>query len=412
MSFFIDEERFIVDNIKLLDERVQSPITRFIEQSPTFVTYFHINVNESTTDEGFMDVDSVIGNSSPIKYQKVTNFPIYGLDQIITQLEETDVGMDISYEGEAIILPNTIKPLPNDYFIIEYVGSHILFRVTDISYDNIRPDNFYKIVFKLDAIDKDKKNTLEEQVHDTYTCVLENIGSENRCIIQEEFKELLDKIDAMYSDMVSLYLSLFYDDRYNILLGELSDGNYLYDPYMCMFINSHKLFINKNSLSTIFLEEDHVIDNKKKLRYEKSMYRFFERRDIKLIKPFYYTLFKGSTKQESAFCKWSDESVYVVNTMNIPIGLDDDTVKRIFSDNTIDVIRLNGPTTSKYLELIKRYIRNEESLSIYDIDLTLNEELIQLDANLEMFFITPILLYIIKQIIQEFHKTGMIVDSL
>jgi len=46
-------------------------------------------------------------------------------------------------------------------------------------------------------------------------------------------------------------------------------------------------------------------------------------------------------------------------------------------------------------------------LNIYDIDLSLNDELIQLDANLEMFFITPILLYIIKQTVNEFNKTGI-----
>ena len=404
MAFFIDEERFIDDSVSLLDERLNSPIARFIEQTPTFVTYYHINTDESTSDAGFNDVDAVIGSTSPIKYQRVDKFPIYGLDQIIAQLQDTDTGIDTSYEGEASILPNTLKPLPNDYFIIPYVGNNILFRITAIEYDNIRQDNFYKISFKLDAIDTDKKNNLEKQVYDKYTCVLENIGTENKCIIQNEYKEQLDKIDKMYNDMVHLFISIFYDERYNCILGELANGYRLYDPFMTSFINKHKLFMKKNSLETMYLEEDHVADNKKQLKYERSIFRFFERRDIEYIKPFFYTMISGKSKKESAFSKWDDESIQVVD---IPSIFDHENTQRILPDITIETIRLNGPTESKYLKLITKFLRKEKPVTIYDIELDLNEELIQLDANLEMFFITPLLLYIIKEAIVEFNKTGM-----
>jgi hypothetical protein len=58
------------------------------------------------------------------------------------------------------------------------------------------------------------------------------------------------------------------------------------------------------------------------------------------------------------------------------------------------------------MELIKKFIRNEK-IGLFDIDTSLNDELIKLDANLEMFFITPLLLYIIKEVIKEFYKTGV-----
>ena len=407
MAFFINEERFIDESVAKLDERIQSPITRFIDQTPTFVTYYHINMDESTTDAGFMDVDTVVGKNSPLKYQQIKSFPIYGLEQIVAQLQETDIGIDSSYEGEATILPNTIKPLPNDYFVISYVGGNVLFRLTEIFYDTMRSDNFYKFSFKLDSIDDDKAKSLNDQVYDKYTCVLENIGSENKCIIQEDFKEQLDKVDKMFSDMVSLYISIFYDERYNAIIGELPGGFRIYDPFMCSFINNHELFKKKNSLETVYLEADQIADNKKKLKYERSIFRFFERRDIELIKTFPYTLFKGMTRQESAFCRWGDESIKVVD---LPGGVIDglsEEVYNILPQVTVETIRLNGPTKSKYLKLIQKFIRNESPLNIYDIDLSLNDELIQLDANLEMFFITPILLYIIKQTVNEFNKTGI-----
>ena len=404
MAFLIEEERFIDESVSLLDQRLKSPLVRFIEQNPTFVTFFHINVNESTADGGFNDVDSVIGSSSPIKYQKIEKFPIYGIEQIVAQLQDTEVGIDTAYEGEGIILPNTIKPLPNDYFVIPYVGGNVLFRITEIMYDNIRQDNFYKFSFKLDATDDEKKHNLEEQVYDKYTCVLENIGTENKCIIQDDCKEQLDNINAMYDDMVKLYLSIFYDERYNCVLGELANSYRLYDPFMTKFINKHGLFKNKKSLQTLYLEEDHIEDNKRQLKYERSVFRFFERRDVSLIKPFFYTMISGHSKTESAFYKWDDTMIQVVD---IPSMFSDTGTYRIFHDLTIDTIKLNGPTDSKYLKLIVKFLRNETPMSIYDIDLSLNDELIQLDANLEMFMITPLLLYIIKETLNEFNKTGI-----
>lgn len=404
MATLIKEENFINQNVLKYDDRFQSPIVRFIEQAPTFVTYYHINVNESTTDRGYNDVESIIGEKSPIRFQQINDFPIYGIDQIVTQLQDTETGLDVSYEGEGIILPNTIKPLQNDYFIIPYVGTNILFHIIGIEYDNIRPDNFYKIQFSLDVIDEEKKDTLLKQVHDEYTCILENIGSENKCIIQREFVDQLNKIDKLYSDMVSLYMSIFYNERYNVLLGEMAGGYLLYDPYMISFINEHQLFTKKNDLDTIYLEGEQVVDNKFKLKYERSIYRFFERRSVDLIKPFYYTTIQGITRHESAFYRWGDESVYIVD---IPSQFGSENTFRILPDITIDTIKLNGPTDSKYLKLIQRFIRNEQPLNIYDIDLTLNDELIKLDANLEMFFITPLLLYIIKKSIEEFNRTGI-----
>lgn len=403
MAFIIDEERLIADNILKFDEKIDSPIIRFLDQKPTFVTYYHININESTTDAGFGNIDNIVGNNSPLKFQQINLFPIYGVEQIITQINDSDSGIDVSYESEAIILPNTIKPLPNDFFIIPYLKDDYVFRVTDIEFDNVRPDNFYKIRYRLEYNDHEKTQELKNQVFDTYQCIFENIGTENRCIIESSYKERLDKIEAMYTDMVSLYISLFYSQRYNVVLGENSQG-LLYDPYMSIFINNNKLFIKKNDLDTIFLEEDHVFDNKKQLKYERSVWRFFERRDVNLIKPFYYTTFPGTNRKESGFSKWEDTSVYVVD---IPSLINTEGSFSIFPDRVIDIIRYDKETDSKYMELIKKFIRHDEEMSLMDIDLNLNEELIMLDANLEMFFITPILLFIIRTIINEFCKKGL-----
>lgn len=401
MSVILDEQKMIEDNVFQFEERARSPLTRFTDKSFTPATYFHINNKETTADQGFIDVAELLGDESPVKFQRINNLPLYGLESIMIALQDGDAGIDGSYEGEAYIMPGTIVPSPNDYFIIKYLKDSYVFKVTEIAYDNIMPSNFYKISFVLEYIDSEKQQCLFNQTEDTFTCILENIGSEDRCIIQMEYKEQLDKIDAMYDDMVSTYLTYFYNERYNCLLGDMDGGFRLYDPLQTIFINSNKLFNKKKKLKTIILTEQYA-DNRRKLKYEKSIYRFFERRDLSIINNFPYTTFKGMRNNETSFYRWRDEGVMILD--NNPKLIDPQNHYEMFDDRLVNLLKLNGPTDSKYVLLLQKYLRNE-SLSLNEIDLSLGEELLYLnDANLEVFFFTPIILYIIKRVVEDFMK--------
>lgn len=410
MAIILNEEKFINDNTLLLDEKLKSPTVRYIDQSPSFTTYFHINVHETTSDEGWHDVETIIGKKSPMRFQKIESFPIYGLEPIVLQIQEGEMGFDTSYEGEATILPNTIKPLENDFFFINVLDDCFLFRVTGIEFDTIRQDNFYKIHFKLDSNDREKREDLESLVHDKYTCLLHNIGTENQCIIQKDYKNQMDLIGEIYNEMVQLYLSIFYTEKYNSLLGEMGDGNLLYDPFMTEFINSHGLFYRKDSLSSVFLT-DQFRDSKRKLKYERSVYRMFEKQTIAGMTTFPYTIFKGTANTETDFYAWSDDSVYIVD---IPPQIDNyrDSVKvnDIFSTEFVTQATLNTPTENVYQALIIKFLRKEE-ISIFDITSDLKDELILLDATLELFFITPLILYVIQKTIENFYATGYAYDT-
>ena len=213
MGFLINEEKLMEDNIFKFENRLNSQLTRFLDKSPVFVTYYHINVNESTTDEGFRDIESIIRNRSPLRFQKIENFPMYGLDQVVLAIQDSEQGLDTEYSGESVVLPNTIKPLQNDIFRINHVKGSFLFRVTEVQYDNIRPDNYYKIGFRFEWLDDEKVEKLDNQVEEKFSCILQNIGTEENCLIQEDYYEQLNKVDALFDDMVKTYKVLFYNDR-------------------------------------------------------------------------------------------------------------------------------------------------------------------------------------------------------
>ena len=402
MSIIINEKQMVEDNIFQFEERLKAPSSRFIDSTQTYVDYYHIDNEGTTTDAGFIDVASILGFRSPIKFKKIHDFPLYGIEQIVLSIQDADQGLDTEYTGEAIILPNTIKPLQNDYFVIKYLRDSYLFRVTDVNYDSVMADGFYRISYMLDFIDDEKFQELEKQVEESYECVLENIGTENNCIIESTIHVNLTEINKIYDEMVQTYLSIFYDERYNCVLGDLNKGRRLYDPYMTDFINRHHLFNKKNDLQTIILSEQ-IEDKFYKIKYEKSVYRFIERQDVDRIRKFTFSLYKGTMHQESAFYRWKDSSIEVVDV--IDAFLENDAFLYgesidIFSEDFVEMVQNNEEMNNDYGKLISKFIKKEK-IELNEIGRKLEEELLDFNSSMEVFFFTPIILYIIRETIKS-----------
>ena len=155
-GFIFDEQNFINNNAFKFEDRLNSQVARFLDKSPTYVTYYHISDIESTVDLGFSNIDGLLGDESPLRFNEIKDFPVYGLDPVQLRLEDMDQGLDTSYEGELLILPNTIKPTPNDFFTINYMSKDFIFMVTGVDYDTVKSNNYYKIDFYVKDIDYGK----------------------------------------------------------------------------------------------------------------------------------------------------------------------------------------------------------------------------------------------------------------
>ena len=403
MAILINEQKLMDENAFKFENRLNTQVTRFLDKSPVFVTYYHVNADDVTTDGGYKDVEEIYGKNSPLKFKKIDNFPLYGLDTVQLAIQDTDQGLDTDYQGDAVLLPNTIKPLQNDFFTINHVTKGVfLFRIISVDYDNIRPDNFYKITYRLESLEERVLNDINDQVNEKYTCILENIGSDNNCIIEESYYEQLQKVDALYNDMVNTYKTIFYSTRYNCFLGETAIGMKIYDPLQSVFMNKHSLLRKATDLSSVVLTEMFA-DKKRQIKYERSIYRFFERRDLKIISTFKYYLYQGMDRKDSAFYLWQDESVMFVEVPEKAV-FDQKAPNELLPIELVNSFKFNAPTQSPYVDLMQKFVRNEP-LTIYDIPLDLNEELLKLDANDEVFFYTPILMYIIKTITEDFLHT-------
>jgi hypothetical protein len=401
MGFNFDEKALVNNNIFKYEDKLNSAFTRFLETTPTYVTYYNISSIESTVDLGFANVEKILGSQSPIRYSEVKNFPIYGMETIQIDLDEAEEGLTGNYDGgELIILPDTIVPYPDDFFIIEHKGYDMLFRVTTVNYDTIKSNNFYKIGFSIKYVNKEESLKILNQVTNKYTCIVDNIGTEDKCIIEDAVYELLQKMQYLYNDIAERYKLFFYNKKYNVMMFYNPEGSFgVYDRYINFFIQKHGLLYDNKSHKTIYLnnEDDTCCFA---LEYDNSLYRTFETR--KNIKRYPYNKFKiQDIKNVYSVFKYFNSKVYSVRFN----GGD----AEYFPKQIIDIM-VNGKipidTTYEYDEadrLLMMYM-NDQVENIYSINFDELEEFTYYKPTWVNMIKVPLLLYVLKGYYKLFIK--------
>ena len=91
MGFKFNERDFINNNIFKYEDKLNTQFSRFQEQTPMYVTWYNICINESTVDLGFSNVEKVLGYNSPIKYNEIKNFPVYDFQAVQLAIEEQEI---------------------------------------------------------------------------------------------------------------------------------------------------------------------------------------------------------------------------------------------------------------------------------------------------------------------------------
>jgi hypothetical protein len=400
MGFKFDEKLLINNNIFKYEDKLNSAFTRFLETTPTYVTYYNINTIESTVDLGFANVDKILGPQSPLRYSEVKNLPIYGMEAIQLDIDEGDEGLNSSYDGELIILPDTITPYPDDFFILEHKGHKFLFRVTGVNYDTIKSNNFYKISFTIKYVEEEDSVKILEQVTEKFTCIVGNIGTEDRCIIEDGVYELLQRMQYLYNDIAERYKLFYYHKKYNVILfNDITNGIHIYDRYINAFIQKHGLFYDKQTHRTIYLnnEDDTCCFP---IEYDNSLFRAFETR--KKIKRFSYNNFRLQDIKNI----YSVFNYYRAKVFSIRFR---DGSVEYFPHQIIDAI-VSGEivdsedyTFDEADKLIVKYM-NDQIDSIFNIDMDALEEFTYYTPTWVNMIKVPLLLYTMKGYYKLFIK--------
>ena len=89
----------LMDNLieGIHEHQLKNPFYKFTDKNATKVTYYRQNIDKTTTEYGSEDIYQTIGKKSPVKYNKINGFYIYGIDRIDTNAEITDYGLEIRW---------------------------------------------------------------------------------------------------------------------------------------------------------------------------------------------------------------------------------------------------------------------------------------------------------------------------
>ena len=398
-----DEKSMINGNLFQFEKRLVSSTNRFITESGAILTtYYSIDDDATTVDRGIQDIDQLFGKRSPLRLNKINDFPLYGTSQATPNNSDEHNIEDINVEGEYIILPATLIPKQNDFFIINHLKMIGIFQVTAVQYDTMKADGYYKINYRLHSTSDELLEDLERRTIAEYYCELNAIGTNKNPIIRSDDFVTRKQIERLVAQMVQSYRSLFYNEKHNCFLyHEQSTGYRLFDLCGSEFMAKFSLMNLPNTTNVVMLH-DKLREPQLPLYYNNSIYQWLEHdAPLQYLQKFHYILSDGDGYPASSFARWYETDVKVMQPISLKQSralyqersfLDEEQIKSL-EDASVEPI-------NAYEKLLHRFIHKRDTLSIHDIPKNIMDDLLNANRKIDVFIYTPISIYMIRKILR------------
>lgn len=244
-------------------EATTTSYTKYLEGSPTYITYYRLDDIATKQDSSLENVHSLTGANTPNKYQKIVDVVVYGVDAMDIQNEINEKGLESMVTGDFIMLPDSIKPYPGDFFTFDYDGlrDH-LFRVEDVQFDRASPKKFYRISYDLYPENVDD---VFENISGDFVFNYDAMGGELAGVVSKASHKLGEKAKDVVDDLIEKFTSLFYNEDLDIFAFEgpnmfnTTDKNqlHIWSPYLQKFLHDNKVLEHFNRE---ILTEFYIID--------------------------------------------------------------------------------------------------------------------------------------------------------
>lgn len=254
------------------EDKVKNPYYKYTDKKPTQVTYFKQNLTKSTLDPTTATNYQHIGEQSPLKFNMIEGFFLYGVERIQLDYDLTDFGLESApITGDAIVLPNTIEPLPGDVFKIIYIKEDVLFKVDKVTPDSLdNGSNIYKIEYHLEFVNK--YNDILEQVVNKFRFIIDYVGTEFSCFITQDSFNTASELLALQKYLLTAY-QIFFEPSVQTFIFTYK-GARMYDPYLIEFLIKNKVLSNADDY--FFVDQAIALDHLFPYRYSKSIFSMIE----------------------------------------------------------------------------------------------------------------------------------------
>lgn len=400
-QLIFNEESMLDNNVFKYEQRLSTTAARYVEGGAVLATFYNLNNEATTSDRGLNDIEQLLGSNSPLRYDKIENFPLYGFDPTTPENVDDREIEDIAITGECLVLPSTITPAQYSFFVVNHIHMVHLFQVVEVKYDNMRAEGYYQIRYRLESTSKESIRDIEHQTVNRFRCDLNAIGTTKNPIFKLEDYVRRTKIVKMMNEMISLYRGMFYNDRHNCFLYHDSQtGTRWFDLCANEFMARNSLQNIENSSSIVMLHTK-LEDPSFLFNYNRSIYHWIETDAPKrFLKKFKFRFIDGISYVDSSFYKWNEEDIKIA--LPAPDECIAEMCYSFFTDSQLDLFddtKCCKGAVMQYDELLRKYI-NGTLFSIEDIPLEIIDSLINSPSSEFMYFYTPIIIYIIKKILK------------
>ena len=401
-GLIFDQKQLINGNIFKFEDRLHTKMNRFMHTGSILATYYSQDETSTTVDRGTQNIDMLFGKHSPLRYNKIIDLPINGLVSANPENNDELQIEDIAVNGEATILPSTIVPKTMDFFILNHLNMNALFEVTDVSYDSMKVDGFYKIRYHLHSTSPATIDNLQKQVVQVYHVDMNEVGGKRDAVIREDDFIHREKVISMVNRMIEIYRSMFYDNRHNCFLyHDRQTGLRWFDLCGNEFIAKHSIMNPENSSNVIILH-DKLDEPDLPLLYQQSIYGWLEMNaPVTLVQKFAYRLIYADKYLYSSFVQWYDGNTQIIHPLSVNQSNQQQVEPIYYFFNTTQFDCFCDPNNiphNEYEKLIWLYIHKHD-ITIQDISLQVADMLIATIDQREIFLYTPIIIYIIRSIL-------------
>jgi len=202
--------------------------------------------------------------------------------------EINEKGLQSLVNGEFILLPDSVKPYPGDFFTFNFEGlEDHLFRIDDVQFDRASTKKYYKITYNLYPNNSDE---ILDNISEKYVLNYDNIGGTEVAVIKKADQETAERTKDLVDSMIKRYGTLFYDEDMDLFVFDSfkNDGDeiHIWSPYLQKFLHDNTVVDQYNRG---ILTEFYVVDIDQKsnsffsnLGYRNSFFRKVETQDSNL----------------------------------------------------------------------------------------------------------------------------------
>lgn len=407
----VETSPYYEKQIEIYAKNKVGQFSKYLDKNPTFVEYYHINRVLSRADIGSQSVKAEVGPNSPIRYNKIKEFPLYGLSELKPDLNYDENGLDVDLDlSGLIILPGTIHPTPGDFFYFKFPGMDIgiLWRVTSKEFNTVQSNDFYQIDAEIYATAKptDKASTyrqLQKQVVEEYTCIFENVGTNDACIVKNDQYTQAQYLGTYITNLMNSYYEVFYNRDVGTFVG-LGRWNetptYLYDIFLIRFMKEVDLWeVGDGTERVVALTYDDIPPVNFDSQYRKTLWYALQKKSASSMVPYQYYYTYECVKKCSPLLMYSDRYCESIH-LNLYGKIDDYLSRRIIG-------KTREYFTTDLTSGIKNgglKIQDERNKLIYDyitsnsitINLGMLEDM-EFDMTSDDYIYGPALIYVLKK---------------